>query len=273
MDYGLTLTTRPRIKATLEFVGNEGLTINPPKLAINGQCTVKVRALYQLGGVRRPRLRVRLIDPRGLVTVERVIMHPPITVIPRLRAAAEYATAVVRRLSPWGVEDVEEVKEYAPGDPVRRVHWKKTLKLRRLVVKVLRQEVDELNIALVPYASNEETLDRVGEALILTIATALLSSRVVKVYVVDGSTEPLTITPRNLNDAITRLTGTLRNLNIKPVGGLDTWGLLDRIRRDRLTLINGIRDPLIVIGESTWARNLCRTGSACLLINPRTNIQ
>jgi hypothetical protein len=102
LDYGLTLTTRPRIKATLEFVGNEGLTINPPKLAINGQCTVKVRALYQLGGVRRPRLRVRLIDPRGLVTVERVIMHPPITVIPRLRAAAEYATAMVRRL-PHGV--------------------------------------------------------------------------------------------------------------------------------------------------------------------------
>ena len=273
LDYGLTLTTRPRIKATLEFVGNEGLTINPPKLAINGQCTVKVRALYQLGGVRRPRLRVRLIDPRGLVTVERVIMHPPITVIPRLRAAAEYATAMVRRLSPWGFEYVEETREYAPGDPVRRVHWKKTLKLRRLVVKVLRQEVDELNIALVPYASNEETLDRVGEALILTIATALLSSRVVKVYVVDGSTEPLTITPRNLNDAITRLTGTLRNLNIKPVGGLDTWGLLDRIRRDRLTLINGIRDPLIVIGESTWTRSLCRTGSACLLINPRTNTQ
>ncbi|MFP3241285.1 MAG: DUF58 domain-containing protein [Caldivirga sp.] len=272
LDYGLTLTTRPRIKAMLEFVSNEGLTINPPKLAINGQCTVKVRALYQLGGVRRPRLRVRLIDSRGLVAVERVVRHPPITVIPRLRAAAEYATAMVTRLSPWDVGDVE-VKEYAPGDPVRRVHWKKTLKLRRLVIKVLRQEADELNIALVPYASNKEILDRVGEALILTIATALLSSRAVKVYVVDRSTEPLTITPRNLNDAITRLTGTLRNLNIKPVGGLDAWGLLDRIRRDRLTLINGIGDPLIVIGESTWTRSLCRTDSACLLINPRTNTQ
>lgn len=160
-----------------------------------------------------------------------------------------------------------------PGDPVRKVHWKKTLKLRRLVIKVLRQEADKLNIALVPYASNKEILDRVGEALILTIATALLSSRAVKVYVVDRSTEPLTITPRNLNDAITRLTGTLRNLNIKPVGGLDAWGLLDRIRRDRLTLINGIGDPLIVIGESTWTRSLCRTDSACLLINPRTNTQ
>ncbi|KUO89547.1 MAG: hypothetical protein AT710_09895, partial [Thermocladium sp. ECH_B] len=219
LDYGLTLTTRPRIKAMLEFVSNEGLTINPPKLAINGQCTVKVRALYQLGGVRRPRLRVRLMDSRGLVAVERVVRHPPITVIPRLRAAAEYATAMVTRLPPWDVGDVE-VKEYAPGDPVRKVHWKKTLKLRRLVIKVLRQEADELNIALVPYASNKEILDRVGEALILTIATALLSSRAVKVYVVDRSTEPLTITPRNLNDAITRLTGTLRNLNIKPVGGL-----------------------------------------------------
>jgi len=272
LDYGLTLTTRPRIKAMLEFVSNEGLTINPPKLAINGQCTVKVRALYQLGGVRRPRLRVRLMDSRGLVAVERVVRHPPITVIPRLRAAAEYATAMVTRLPPWGVGDVE-VKEYAPGDPVRRVHWKKTLKLRRLVIKVLRQEADKLNIALVPYASNKEILDRVGEALILTIATALLSSRAVKVYVVDRSTEPLTITPRNLNDAITRLTGILRNLNIKPVGGLDAWGLLDRIRRDRLTLINGIGDPLIVIGESTWTRSLCRTDSACLLINPRTNTQ
>ena len=272
LDYGLTLTTRPRIKAMLEFVSNEGLTINPPKLAINGQCTVKVRALYQLGGVRRPRLRVRLMDSRGLVAVERVVRHPPITVIPRLRAAAEYATAMVTRLPPWDVGDVE-VKEYAPGDPVRKVHWKKTLKLRRLVIKVLRQEADELNIALVPYASNKEILDRVGEALILTIATALLSSRAVKVYVVDRSTEPLTITPRNLNDAITRLTGTLRNLNIKPVGGLDAWGLLDRIRRDRLTLINGIGDPLIVIGESTWTRSLCRTDSACLLINPRTNTQ
>ena len=38
-----------------------------------------------------------------------------LTVIPRLRAAAEYATAMVTRLSPWGVGDVEEVKEYARG--------------------------------------------------------------------------------------------------------------------------------------------------------------
>ncbi|MGC9227570.1 DUF58 domain-containing protein [Caldivirga sp.] len=266
LSYSLSIVTKPKINAVAEVVSDGELSLEPKVLLMKGETKVKARVLYQISGVKEPRLRVRFRDLRGLVTVERVVKHPPITVISRTRAAAGYAEAMVKRLSVWGVEEVEEVKEYAPGDPTRRIHWKKVPKLNKLVVKMLKQTAEDLNIILVPYASNEVTLDKVGETLILTIATALVNSQRVMVHVADEWGEPIVVNLSNFSEVMVKLTARLRSINVKLVGGLDAWGLMNRIKESRALMMSRINGPLIIIGERTWVTGLCRSDAACLMV-------
>ncbi len=86
-------------------------------------------------------LLLELRSGDGLVSASRRAPHPPIIVTPRARRAVEVGgERLLRRASVAGGAggDVVEVREYvAGGTPVRRIHWKKSLKLDKYVVKLM----------------------------------------------------------------------------------------------------------------------------------------
>ena len=257
LSYGLRIRLKPRIRAIIRFIGDKPIVIEPSELLINGEGEVRARARFQLGGVRRPRLRIRFTDVRRLISVERVIRHPPIYVTPRIRAAVEYAELMLSRRSVWGIGDVDEVKEYAPGDPIRRIHWKKTLKLSKLIVKVLREAPESLNIALIPYASSEVNLDRLGELAVLTIALALANGGKVTVHILDEEYRVINVDADNLRSGLNEVLASLINLNVRLIKAVDAWGFFNEVKAHRRLRLSSLTEPIIVVGEEAWVRDLC----------------
>ncbi|WP_243680311.1 DUF58 domain-containing protein [Vulcanisaeta souniana] len=140
--YSLTVVTKPPpLRAVVEVKAPGGsLRVSPTRLYLNGEASINVNARYNLGGVKRPRLVLTFTDTRGLVRVRRVVRHPRITVIPRARTAIQFARGglLAQSALTLGAEDVREVREYVPGDPIRRLHWKKSAKLNKLIIKLLQ---------------------------------------------------------------------------------------------------------------------------------------
>ncbi|MGC9137361.1 hypothetical protein, partial [Caldivirga sp.] len=92
-----------------------------------------------------------------------------------------------------------------------------------------------------------------------------VNSQRVMVHVADEWGEPINVNVKNFSETMVKLTAKLRNLNIRLIGGLDAWGLMDKVKAERLKVVK-LNGPLIVIGERTWAMGLCRSDSACLLV-------
>ncbi|GHD38569.1 DUF58 domain-containing protein [Mycetocola manganoxydans] len=95
--------------------------------------------------------RVRHGDPFGLVTTERRIADPqPLVVTPRvtdlsdagLRSAS--GDGAQHDLSHLTTQRADELiaREYRPGDPLRRVHWRQTARRGELMVRQEEQEGD-----------------------------------------------------------------------------------------------------------------------------------
>jgi len=127
------IIVRPR-RFTLDKAGIElRLTITPP-----------------LAGPSRPQLRLSAIDPWGLFRVNQAIEPVELHVIPRARYAEWLAmryleetqargavattTPEASMLPKRGVEYFSS-RDYQPGDELRYIDWKHTLKFKRLVIK------------------------------------------------------------------------------------------------------------------------------------------
>lgn len=99
------------------------------------------RGVYQLG----PTV-MRITDPFGILTQEAVLettrtllVHPPIAPLDRFGLAprAIFGDRASRRRLLEDPLRVAGVRDYAPGDDPRRVHWKATARLGRLQSKLL----------------------------------------------------------------------------------------------------------------------------------------
>ncbi|MEM3326401.1 MAG: DUF58 domain-containing protein, partial [Thermoproteus sp.] len=132
-----------------------------------GALETEARAVFRVGGVYTPRVELTLFDPLAVVVTKRAAVHPPVTVIPRAKAA----------LSLYGLRGVEPVeyeglREYAPGDNPKHIHWRKSLAAERLVVKVFSTAGRFGSIVLVPFARTAEVADRLAEAAIYSSLAA-----------------------------------------------------------------------------------------------------
>lgn len=111
---------------------------------------------YELRSTHRGRFavgpfRVTHSDPFGLVTTERRIADPqPFIVTPRVTVLTDAGLrsssgdGVQHELNHLATQRADELiaREYRPGDPLRRVHWRQTARRGELMVRQEEQEGD-----------------------------------------------------------------------------------------------------------------------------------
>jgi hypothetical protein len=160
--------------------------VRPTGFNINGDpAELFLLVMPPLAGPLRPRLQVSVVDCRGLVRVSRVVEPVALHVIPRAKYAEWLA---LRYLEQVGAESGEttlpesptprrgteyfDSRSYQPGDELRRMDWKHTVKLNQLTVKEFieaggRTAIIGVNLSV---ASAEEA-DRLAFDLITTALT------------------------------------------------------------------------------------------------------
>lgn len=272
IKYVLDISTKPRVRGIMKIKSPRSLTIIPTEVYIDGDARVTVTAHYSIGGVKKPRLTITLSDERRLVSVKRVVRHPSIAVVPRTQWAIEAAQKFMAALGPSGyVGDVTEAREYMPGDPIRRIYWKKALKLNKLVIKVLSQERGAVDLLILPYASNEVKKDIMGGLLVYLVTESIANGRNIRVLLLlrDGSLRNYVISRDNMWDGIKDVLTYMENLRVKYVNGVDQLGYFDDIKRAFRDYVRGLigHGNLLIIGDRKWASFICNAYmDNCILI-------
>jgi hypothetical protein len=147
-----------------------------------------------LAGQSRPGLMVSAIDPRGLFLVNESVEPVELHVIPRAQYAAWLARKylaqtysgsstladipVKSKLNAKRGTEYRESRDYRPGDTLRDIDWKHTLKLSQLIVREYQEAGEQGAIIAVNLAvTDEETRDKLAFNLI-TVALTLAREKI-----------------------------------------------------------------------------------------------
>lgn len=117
----------------------------------HGEVEVVVRAVVRSRGSLRLRgATVARTDPFGLVRATSAVDAPgSVLVLPRRYPLPPLALPGTRRYQPGGValaasvgdsEEFQSLRDYRPGDPLRRVHWRSLARAGRPIVKEFQSE-------------------------------------------------------------------------------------------------------------------------------------
>lgn len=97
------------------------------------------RGLFQLGP-----MTVRTGDPFGIFTAEfsfpqsnSFVVYPPISVMPdfQIPAGSQFGSTRSLKRTQQITSDASGIREFAPGDPLKRIHWLSTARTGRIMVK------------------------------------------------------------------------------------------------------------------------------------------
>ncbi|MGC9119332.1 MAG: DUF58 domain-containing protein [Thermoproteus sp.] len=222
---------------------------------VSGEASVDVKVKFDVAGVYAPQLVFTYVSPTKTVKLKRRVRHPPILVYPRARAAVEAG----RRALAGFLEQVTGAKEYAPGDPLRLLHWKKMAKILRPVVKQLEDRARSgLRIAAVLYATSPKTSDRVLEALASAVAAALTKTERVEVqYITRRGAGSLSVDRQSYAEAMEELISMAEALNVEAREARDYAGILPRQAPPQAD---------VIIGERALAAPLCIQNASCVLV-------
>lgn len=214
----LTSQTRSKMHSRLSFVV-PWAQVTPPQVILNeGQTRVNLIFTPPLAGESHPQLQVSALDPRGLIQINQILEPLNLHIIPRAKYAAWLATkyleqtgsgvisAVNLRAQPLakprgGIEYLES-RTYQPGDTLRDIDWKHTLKLSQLIVREYQEAGETAAIIAVNLAvADAGAADNLAFNLItvaLTMArenipTALAAYNHQSVVLNTGIIEPLEI--------------------------------------------------------------------------------
>ena len=221
---------------------------------INGEAVLDVRLHFDTAGVYTPPITLTYTSPSKTVTFRRTLRHPPIYVIPRARAAIEAGA----RLAAGAVEEVAGAREYVPGDPLKRLHWKKMAKTAKPVVKILEgRAAGEIRVAALLYATTPKAIDKVLEALAGAVAAALARTEKVEVAAITRrGVHHIEVQRRTYREAMEKLVAMAEALNARPAPAYaDLAGLLPRQEPPKAD---------VLIGERALAKPLCR--GDCILV-------
>jgi uncharacterized protein (DUF58 family) len=128
-------------------VGEHVMGEVPPR----GEVEVRVRAAARVRGhVRFRGVTLARLDPLGLVRALRRLPAPGgLVVLPRRYPLPPIALPGARRYQPGGIalassvgdsEEFMSLREYRPGDPLKRIHWRSSARVGRPVVREYQDE-------------------------------------------------------------------------------------------------------------------------------------
>jgi uncharacterized protein (DUF58 family) len=162
------------------------LRARPASFALNGDHTGLLLSIVPpLAGPLRPRLRVSVVDSRGLVRVDQLVEPLALHVIPRAKYAEWLAlryleqagtgsgeSAVPELPTPRRGTEYYDSRSYQPGDELRRVDWKHTVKLDQLIIKEFVEAGGQTAIIGVNLSvADAEEADKLAFDLITTALT------------------------------------------------------------------------------------------------------
>jgi hypothetical protein len=149
----LYITSKAHVKMQGRLAPSDAwVQATPPQITFNGGKTrLDLSFTPPLAGQSRPQLRVSAIDPRGFLQVNQVLEPLLLHVIPM----AKYAEWLARKYLEQAASGVipsarlpaqvinrpkrgieyRESRSYQPGDPLKDIDWKHTLKLSQLIVR------------------------------------------------------------------------------------------------------------------------------------------
>lgn len=148
-----------------------------------------------LAGPASLSFQTSVLDPRGLLQVNRVMELAELTVIPRARYAGWLARRYLEEgagalrgtmVSPSlasllqhkgrGVE-YHSSRHYSPGDSLKNIDWKHTAKLRELVVKEYLDIPGQMALVVVNLAAEDaEEADKMAYSLLTSVLALAISS-------------------------------------------------------------------------------------------------
>ncbi|HVH31545.1 MAG TPA: DUF58 domain-containing protein [bacterium] len=151
---------------------------------------VRVKVTPPLAGSKTLLGRTGSMDPWGLIVTAQQVQLAQVVVIPRATYAARLARAYLTQTAggtdvlaalPQTQEatgttqrglDYYGARRYEPGDPLRDVFWKHTLKLRQLVVKERRgQQGEAVILAVNVWSSTADDLDQTAYNTVVSTLT------------------------------------------------------------------------------------------------------
>ncbi len=192
LDTGVSLHPRMRLAAhILVELDDEWASASPSWFVGNTvPVVVRVKLTPPLAGSKTLFARTHCVDPWGLLVTEQQVQLAHVVVIPRGTYAAHLARAYLAQTAagmdalsaqPQTQEttlvaqrglDYYGARRYEPGDPLRDIFWKHTLKLRQLVVKERRGQFGEAVILAVNvWGSTADDLDQTAYSTVMAALT------------------------------------------------------------------------------------------------------
>lgn len=187
-----TLSSRARVPIGLMIEApSSWMSIDPPAVVMDreGEVQVRVRLTPPLAGPSTVFVTAMAIDPWGLTVARQEVPLVRLHVIPRGAYAAWLARRYLEQTRGGGVSavtmpeagrmgrvrrglDYYGARPYEPGDVLRDIFWKHTLKLNQLIVKERRDEYEEAVIIAVNLsARNAEEADWLAYTLLMSTLT------------------------------------------------------------------------------------------------------
>lgn len=187
-----TLSSRSRASIGLLIESpNSWLSIHPPAFVMDreGEVQIRVRLTPPLAGPATVSATALAIDPWGLTVARQEVPLVRLRVIPRGAYAAWLARRYLEQTRGGGLSavtipeagriggvrrglDYYGARPYEPGDMLRDIFWKHTLKLRQLIVKERRDEYGEAVIMAANLsARNAEEADWLAYSLLMSTLT------------------------------------------------------------------------------------------------------
>ncbi|BAA29462.1 DUF58 domain-containing protein [Pyrococcus horikoshii] len=189
-----------------------------------------------------------------------------------------------------GVESTElyGLREYLPGDDVRRIDWKATTRLRKLIVKeFMRESEGDVYIVLDATREMRKRIRRskidYASSLVLYIATILIRSNKRVGLILFSEDEFKVVKPEKGSEQLERIRETLRFKPLKgltsfkgEVGRLKTWDFLRKLfprkRRGVEEALLSIRNPSYVILITDLMSNTPRLYSAVSMVKKKHKV-
>lgn len=264
----------------LQHVGPTEVVTRIPRLrsfertAFTTRLPTEQRGIHDVGPVI-----LRRYDPFGLAMIEQRQGEPTqLLVFPRILGFRSMRTALMQSLdgstddtSPRGSMVFHQLREYEPGDDVRRIHWKATARVAHAGTLIVRQDVDiarPTTVILVdtrPAGYSAESFELALDAAASALSSARDAHSPVELRFTDGTR----ISPtRNLFDsgpleALARVTAT-------PTGSISRE--LDSVRKNRggaLVIVTGVPDQ----GEMAQAATLRGVFRRIILVSVTPDIR